>query len=161
MALNLIDSNDIIITQTGQNIQLETSVDMQNVQTQSQTNATDINNLKSGEVYSTTEVKTNKVWIDGKPIYRQVIDVTDMFPNGITANIQATKKYVINNFGNLTKTRLVRVGINPLEFKSFKYIQYINDQNRTDINIQVGANGVGISSGQYFKLIFEYTKTTD
>lgn len=76
MAVNLIDSNDITISKTGDNIQLNTSVNMQNVQTQSQTNATDINNLKSGEVYSTTEVKTNKVWIDGKPIYRKVLHDT-------------------------------------------------------------------------------------
>lgn len=30
-----------------------------------------INELKNAEVYSTSEVKTNKVWIDGKPIYRK------------------------------------------------------------------------------------------
>lgn len=28
------------------------------------------------EVYSTSEQKTNKVWIDGKPIYRKVINFT-------------------------------------------------------------------------------------
>ena len=40
---------------------------------------TTINNLpeasgSSTEVYSTEEVKTNKVWIDGRPIYRKVIN---------------------------------------------------------------------------------------
>lgn len=30
-----------------------------------------VNELKNAEVYSTTEKKTNKVWIDGKPIYRK------------------------------------------------------------------------------------------
>ena len=25
------------------------------------------------DIYSTTETKTNKVWIDGKPIYRKVV----------------------------------------------------------------------------------------
>lgn len=34
----------------------------------------EITTLKNGEVYSTTEVKTNKTWIDGKPIYRKVIE---------------------------------------------------------------------------------------
>lgn len=27
------------------------------------------------DVYSTNEVKTNKVWIDGKPIYRKAIEI--------------------------------------------------------------------------------------
>ena len=32
-----------------------------------------INKDMMQDVYSTKEVKTNKVWIDGKPIYRKVI----------------------------------------------------------------------------------------
>lgn len=35
-----------------------------------------INELKDGEIYSTSEVKTNKVWIDGKPIYRKMIQIS-------------------------------------------------------------------------------------
>lgn len=36
-------------------------------------NITDDESSVASDVYSTTEVKTNKVWIDGKPIYRKVI----------------------------------------------------------------------------------------
>lgn len=32
--------------------------------------------VENPELYSTEEVKTNKVWIDGKPIYRKVIVLT-------------------------------------------------------------------------------------
>lgn len=32
------------------------------------------------DIYSTTETKTNKVWIDGKPIYRKVVEFGG-FPN--------------------------------------------------------------------------------
>lgn len=32
--------------------------------------------VSNAEVYSTTEVKTNKTWIDGKPIYRKVVTAT-------------------------------------------------------------------------------------
>jgi hypothetical protein len=131
-----------------------------NIYSDSQENTYSCDYMNELNTYKTTEQRIG-IWIDNKPIYRQVIDVTDMFPNGIQANTQVTKAYAINNFGNLINTKLVRVGVNPLEFKSFKYIQYINDQNRKDINIQIGASGVGISSGQYFKLILEYTKTTD
>ena len=28
------------------------------------------------DVYSTSGVKTNKIWIDGKPIYKKVLDIT-------------------------------------------------------------------------------------
>lgn len=34
------------------------------------------------EVYSTDEVKTNKVWIDGKPIYRKVYEISSLPNNG-------------------------------------------------------------------------------
>lgn len=36
-------------------------------------NTSDIQSIKDGEIYSTSEIKTNKIWIDGKPIYRKVI----------------------------------------------------------------------------------------
>lgn len=35
------------------------------------------------DVYSTEEVKTNKVWIDGKPIYRKSYNIPS-FPNSDT-----------------------------------------------------------------------------
>lgn len=54
-----------------------------------------VNELKSGEIYSTTEVKTNKVWIDNKPIYRKVIDIGTL-PN-------ATAKQVNHNISNIDK----------------------------------------------------------
>lgn len=45
------------------------------------------------EVYSTSEVKTNKVWIDGKPIYRKTIYVSSL-PN-------ATRKTYSHNISNV------------------------------------------------------------
>lgn len=39
------------------------------------------------DIYSTTETKTNKVWIDGKPIYRKVIHYTDVVAAGSTVVI--------------------------------------------------------------------------
>ena len=35
---------------------------------------TDDNGANGKDIYSTTETKTNKVWIDGKPIYRKVVE---------------------------------------------------------------------------------------
>lgn len=79
MAVNLIDSTDIEITQTGENIQLSTTVDMQTLESNVETNTSDIENLQNGNVYSTNEVKTNKIWL-GKPVYRKVIYISNL-PN--------------------------------------------------------------------------------
>lgn len=48
-----------------------------NLNTTDKTNVVNaINELKDAEIYSTSEIKTNKVWIDGKPIYRKVIQIS-------------------------------------------------------------------------------------
>ena len=50
--------------------------DITNLNTTDKTSVVNaINELKDGEINSTTEVKTNKVWINGKPIYRKVIQI--------------------------------------------------------------------------------------
>lgn len=33
------------------------------------------------DIYSTSEIKTNKIWIDGKPIYRKVLNITSQSQN--------------------------------------------------------------------------------
>lgn len=52
--------NDLLIKELSDQVDLNTS---------------DIQDIKDGEVYSTSEIKTNKIWIDGKPIYRKVFDL--------------------------------------------------------------------------------------
>lgn len=82
MAVNLINSNDIEVTQTGNNIQLSTTVDMQTLESNVDTNTTDITNIKDGNVYSTTqEIDTGKT-LGGKKIYRSYIT----FPHSSTGN---------------------------------------------------------------------------
>lgn len=163
MAVNLIDSTDIIITQTGQNIQLKTSVNMQDVQTQSQTNTTDINNLKNGEVYSTTEVKTNKVWTNNKPIYRKVVEGTlpSLQPaSGGTAD--GNIAHGISNFDTL-------VSISGRMLYSSTWFEFpilSSNQKSTAIrtvnskNIQIRAAD-SWQAGPTVVFIVEYTKTTD
>lgn len=118
-----------------------------------------INELKGGEIYSTSEVKTNKKWINGKPIYRKVVNVNSMFPNGITANSTNIMSYPIPNFETLTKAKLLRIGSNPVEVMGLCYIQYITLQG--DIQIKVGNCTLSIGTGQNLQLVLEYTKTTD
>ena len=44
------------------------------------------------DVYSTNEIKTNKVWIDGKPIYRKVLDCGTV----------ASAKNILHNIQNIS-----------------------------------------------------------
>ena len=81
MAVNLIDSNDIQVSQIGNNIELQIDTDIKNEITQNTSNIAtaqqDITNLENGNVYDESEVKTNEVWINGKPIYKKVLYYRD------------------------------------------------------------------------------------
>ena len=80
MAVNLINSSDIEITQTGDNIQLSTTVGISTLNSKIETNTTNISNNSTAitnlQTYSTSEVNTGKKWIDGKDIYRRVYQKT-------------------------------------------------------------------------------------
>lgn len=159
---NKVTSGDMNEIKSSVNTLYDNQGDLSSLQTTTKSSLVGaVNELKSGEVYSSSEIKTNEVWIDGKPIYRQVIDITSYYPNGISAGSQVTFKHVISNFDALTNTRIIRTGTNPLEHKSLSYIQYITDNSRNEFNIYAGNLGIGKTSGQSFYLIVEYTKTTD
>ena len=66
--------------------------DLTTLETTSKTNLVGaINELKNAEVYSTSEVKTNKVWKDGKSIYRRIVEVNTTTTVNSAANLfQAT-----------------------------------------------------------------------
>ena len=53
------------------------------------------------DIYSTTETKTNKVWIDGKPIYRKVVDFGAL-PNATTKSV---------THGIVGMTHLIRINV--------------------------------------------------
>ena len=116
------------------------------------------NQLK--DVYSSSEVKTNKRWIDGKPIYRKVIETN------ITTN-EAEKSYSLSTLGlsdisSLIKSYSVSQG-NPMEED---YYSANNDQLRTIINPIEGRLIVLVGSTYPTRpvkiyTIIEYTKTTD
>jgi hypothetical protein len=98
------------------------------------------------DAYSTTETKTNKVWIDGKPIYRKVVSLSatkrvnnESYTNlGITFPNDADTMFlpiVVSFFGEL------------LYYNSYKPIQAAC---RAEVDLVSGTN-----------FILEYTKTTD
>ena len=162
MAVNLIDSTDIEITQTGNNIQLSTTVDMQTLESNVSTNTSNIENLQNGNVYSTNEVNTAKTWIDGKPIYRKVVEFGS-FPN-------SGSKTVATGITNLA--RIISLKYTWYDSSDRAYFTNVRVDSATvmcKIQFKVNNNllnveGTGIdwsSRTSQGVAIIEYTKTTN
>ena len=106
--------------------------------------------------YSTSETLTGMYWIDGKPIYRKVIDFGTL-PN-------ATSKSVAHNISNLSSVITLR-GI-ASESNSYQPIPYATPTSSSSIKISANNTNVSIETGSdrrsySAKIILEYTKTTD
>lgn len=145
MAVNLINSNDIEVEQTGQDIQLKTSTPISTLEGGISDNANNIQNIIDAEVYSTSEKLTNKVWIDGKPIYRKVFQFTSA--NNTSWILLDSNNYeiVINLFGEYIANEHY-----PFE-QGFK-IYWLNG------NIYIQASGT-FQQQRSCTVWIEYTKT--
>ena len=112
------------------------------------------NAVAKANSYSTTEQKTGGVWIDGKPIYRKVVDVGSM-PNRVTKSVP----HNILNLDNIINiTGYARNGVEklPLPFVSAAY----------NIEVYINSGNIKIGSIQDYSMysgyvVLEYTKTTD
>lgn len=107
--------------------------------------------------YSTTEVKTNKVWIDGKPIYRKTIDCGNLPEAGIQKsvahNISNLGKIV--NFSGLMSSSIGHQMPFPWPWENNEFNSYFVDS--TYIFLFTNANRTTYS----VIVTLEYTKTTD
>ena len=114
------------------------------------------------DVYSNNEVKTNKVWIDGKPIYRKVIiatinqNNTDIDLSGtIISNIDAMisiSAILKNKYGNSFPVPYLNPNGNLNEGASIIYM------GATGIKFRLG--NITVENSPLI-VIMEYTKTTD
>ena len=112
------------------------------------------------DVYSLQETKTNKIWIDGKPIYRRVINF-GYIPGG-----WITKQHDIQNLETITFMQSfdrTTGGTNETTFLPYSttdgtnYCKSITWINSTTIQFNIGVK-------HYINdcvIIVEYTKTTD
>ena len=127
--------------------------------TETSTNSTNIANIINAEVYSTSEIKTNKVWIDGKPIYRKVIKYTSALSDG-----ENNIPHGISDLGELVSVS----GYTKYNTSYYLMGTYESANNfinasivsSTTISVRVGT-GWGGSFTNGCTLIIEYTKTTD
>lgn len=115
--------------------------------------------ITDAEVYSTTEVKTNKVWIDGKPMYRKVVEIPS-FVIGVTTNIA-------HNISDIDFAMLKGVLYDPTNKlrRTFNWNRQTNSTSDcylqcgdTELTYLVGNSFVGF---EILYIIIEYTKTTD
>lgn len=116
--------------------------------------------FNSKDTYSTTEVKTNKVWIDGKPIYRKVIQVNARatagtnVPTGLLSGSEIINMWVRSQWDTNEGWNNDYV-VNDTQFVSQMAAVYTISNDGT-ILISNSSNG------RYVKeVILEYTKPTD
>ena len=117
------------------------------------------------EVYSTDEVKTNKVWIDGKPIYRKVISVNSPSSAGVYTTIANMGSNVVNTLVSATSMILVSYAANNKVFYNLNidegdanhYCLIAYNQSNGNIQAKVGTE----LRNQPITIVLEYTKTTD
>lgn len=115
------------------------------------------------DVYSTDEVKTNKVWIDGKPIYRKVVEITspayDWTPMDLTSLFPNLDKAFLGKMCRISRQDGSIICQNGF---------YYADTDGCEFTVAEYANNLRIccflkSTAQITNIAFEveYTKTTD
>ena len=114
-------------------------------------------NVKVADTFSTDEVKTNKIWIDNKPIYRKVIKretVTSgtytMIPTGIA----------FSSIGDLVELKVLC----KQNEANIWYAAPTNMSSDEIFGYYLSANNVVVRSNSTLEkiiVILEYTKTND
>lgn len=113
------------------------------------------------DIYSTSEIKTNKIWIDGKPIYRKVISST---LNGTYTESGNRYTWIDSSLSNVNILKIdfiatlsdrYLVNIDSTLIANVSYILTGANANK----IQVGSNVSGVAINTPIDLILEYTKS--
>lgn len=123
---------------------------------------------KVTDIYSTNEIKTNEIWIDGKPIYRKVIEKT--FTSTIGETGKAHSYDIAHGISNLSV--IVKEQTRMHSSSGYKYLlPYVNGDTSIkasasvdrydDTNIYLRIVNDTWGSKTKLTTILEYTKTTD
>ena len=104
--------------------------------------------IQAAQSYSTTETLTGGTWIDGKPIYRKVINTTSLANNTVLIQNVDT---VINSGG----TAGTSAQMQPYPFPMSGYTKHWDLTSTGDLKYRCD------STTAIVQIWFEYTKTTD
>lgn len=116
-----------------------------------------LNYVKDGlkEVYSTTEeVKTNKVWIDGKPIYRKVFNYGNVSTSSFEVATNINLDTLVSYGGSLKVSDIIRPFPYHDPTSNMKFV--ISAISENSIYFYNAWN-----TATDFVFYLEYTKTTD
>lgn len=111
-------------------------------------------NLKQNLTYSTEEVDTGKIWIDGKKIYRKVLEFTsDTEQQIISHNIADVEHIWVSgdSFLDVGGTKSI-----PANYYRDSGIYTYAHADRDNIFTKASPSGW---KGQKFYIVLEYTKT--
>ena len=116
------------------------------------------------DIYSTSEIKTNKIWIDGSPIYRRVIQTTT--PSAVSSS-QATQIYaftesvkeIVNLYGWLTNvgasSNVERMAINNYYASGNVISTYVTLYNKIMMKVELARY-----TARPVNIVVEYTKSS-
>ena len=112
--------------------------------------------------YSTSEVFTGKLWIDGKKIYRKVYEVTKAQTSNNNPDIPTNVSNIdtiISEDGILVRSDNQFTKI-PANFDNQSWWVYFSDISKTIIRVRIGQS---LYDNAFVKLfvVIQYTKTTD
>ena len=111
------------------------------------------------DIYSTEE-KIIGTWIDGKPVYRKVIDVGSGSGNFTHPHGISNLDIVVNAYGSFLQGGTYREPLPKTTFanSSPSWSAHIDDFTNTTFSLHFG-NGIGTATKIF--VVIEYTKTTD
>lgn len=118
-----------------------------------------INEIIDNDAYSTNEIKTNKVWTDGKPVYRKVIDLSNF---AVASGTSYT-----HNIANIDK--IVNISAYMQEANGATMPYPLIAHSGAPLNVYIsptniswaGTDSWGAQANRHHVFIIEYTKTTD
>ena len=109
------------------------------------------------DIFSTDEIKTNKIWIDEKPIYRKVLTGTKVSGTVLTfpaiSNIEQ-----VTFFKGILKSEQDRNWYD-IPFYNGSEV-YVTLECSSSGNVKINSSSSGYANGD-IKVTIEYTKTTD
>lgn len=139
----------------GETLPVGTELDFDGVSQDIPTGWEEVNNPDS---YSTTEIKTNKTWINGEPIYRKVIRKDTATSAGANPNISTGVTFSL--IGEITELKVLGKQSNSNTW----FVASSNLSGQEVFGCYLSENNISIRN--YWALekiicILEYTKTTD
>lgn len=109
--------------------------------------------------YSTNEINTNQKWIDGKPIYRKVVQYYNNETIGKAGEtVQITIPHLISNLDIVVHSYTSTNGTTSIPLISSTSNTSVSKISKSDITLQIENDTWG---PRYWYFVIEYTKTTD